>query len=350
MTSTSSISIDFHFPYGLREQVDTKTSSFKVVLLLIALLFAVLTSSFSQDLNIDAIQQNDLAIKINGDSLNKLYKQRKIILSGATVAGYGSLLYFLNQAWYKGYARSSFHTINDNNEWLQMDKIGHAWSTYNINRGIATTWQWAGMSRKKAVIIGSLSSLGYLTIIEYLDGRSAEWGWSWGDMTANTFGTSLFAVQSLLWNKQIVQLKYSAHLKNYGELKGRADELYGSSLPARLLKDYNAQSYWLSFNLNNLMPKTNLPKWLNGSIGYSGEGMFGGRENIEYDKNGNVIFNRTDITRYRQWFFSADIDFTQIKTHKKYLKTLFFVLNSIKIPAPSLELSRGKIRGHWLYF
>jgi hypothetical protein len=28
----------------------------------------------------------------------------------------------LNQLWYADYARSDFHFINDNAEWLQMDK------------------------------------------------------------------------------------------------------------------------------------------------------------------------------------------------------------------------------------
>ena len=31
----------------------------------------------------------------------------------------------LNQVWYADYPRSDFHFINDNAEWLQMDKVGH---------------------------------------------------------------------------------------------------------------------------------------------------------------------------------------------------------------------------------
>ena len=65
---------------------------------------------------------------------------------------------------------------------------------------------------------------------------------------------------------------------------------------------------------------------------------------------GNEIFNRTDIERNRQWYLSPDIDLTKIKTNKKLLKTLLFGLNAIKIPAPALYFSHGKLKGHLLYF
>jgi hypothetical protein len=78
--------------------------------------------------------------------------------------------------------------------------------------------------------------------------------------------------------------------------------------------------------------------------------MFGGYKNIGYDKNGNISFNRTDIKRFRQWYLSPDVDFTKIKTSSKFLRTILAGLNTIKIPAPALELSNGKLKGHWLYF
>ena len=93
-----------------------------------------------------------------------------------------------------------------------------------------------------------------------------------------------------------------------------------------------------------------LPTWLNVALGYGAKGLFGGFENIGYDKDGAVIFNRTDIKRERQWYLSPDIDFTKIKTNKKGVSTLLSVLNMIKMPAPALELSGRKLRGHLLFF
>lgn len=275
---------------------------------------------------------------------------RKWIVGGGSAAAYGSSFILLNKAWYNDYPRSPFHTYNDAGEWLQMDKTGHAWTVYNTGRASTAMWKWTGVNDKKSVMLGTGGSLLYLLSIEYLDGRSAEWGWSWGDVSANFFGGILFASQELGWKEQRIQLKFSAHKNNYDpSLNKRSNELFGKTLPERLLKDYNAQTYWLSCNLNSLL-KTNLPDWLNISFGYGAQGMFGGYENTAYDKNGNIVFDRRDIKRYRQWYLSPDIDLTKIKTNSKFLRSVFFALNAVKIPAPSLELSNGKLKGNWLHF
>jgi uncharacterized protein YfiM (DUF2279 family) len=278
-------------------------------------------------------------------------KNKGLIVGGASVLIYGSSLLALNQTWYKNYPKTSFHTFNDAGEWMQMDKVGHAWSVYNLSRLSTAAWKWTGLSEKKSVLAGSISGFSYLTVVEILDAHSEKWGWSWADMAANITGSSLFAVQQLAWKEQRIQFKFSAHRKKYQpDLEMRADELFGQSLAERILKDYNGQTHWLSFNINSFIPKTNFPTWLNISIGYGAGGMFGGYENIAYDKNGNISFNRQDIKRYRQWYLSPDIDLSKINTKNKLLRTVLAGLNAIKIPAPSLELSNGKLKGHWISF
>jgi hypothetical protein len=213
-------------------------------------------------------------------------------------------------------------------------------------------WKWTGMNKKKAAIIGGLSGAAYLTVIEVLDGFSAEWGWSWSDIGANLFGSGLFLSQELAWGEQRIQYKFSFHRRSYGEpmLNQRADKLFGNSWYERMLKDYNGQAYWLSANLKSFFPQSNLPAWLNLSVGYGADGMFGGFENVAYDNNSNITFDRRDIKRYRQWYLAPDIDFTKIKTNKKWLRTTFHFLNAFKFPAPALELSNGKMKVHALYF
>ncbi len=78
--------------------------------------------------------------------------------------------------------------------------------------------------------------------------------------------------------------------------------------------------------------------------------MYGGFENLATDKDENIIFDRRDIKRQRQWYLSPDIDFTKIKTNKKGVRTFLSVLNMVKLPAPTLELTGGKLKGHFLYF
>jgi uncharacterized protein YfiM (DUF2279 family) len=291
----------------------------------------------------------------NPYSFNKVQSpsaSRKWLLGTGMALAYGGSFVFLNEAWYKGYPRTSFHSFNDAGEWLQMDKIGHGWTAYHTSRLNTALWKWAGLSQQKSVLTGTAIGLGYMLSIEYLDGRSAEWGWSWPDVAADIFGASLFASQALTWKEQRINLKFSSYQKNYqpGALTTRAQDLFGKSPAERLLKDYNAQTYWLSGNMKTLFNIPALPPWLNISVGYGADGMFGGYDNIARDKQGNISFNRPDIQRYRQWYLSPDVDLTRIKTRSRLLRSAFFLLNSFKFPAPALELSRGKLQAHWLAF
>jgi hypothetical protein len=257
----------------------------------------------------------------------------------------------LYDTWYKNYPQSSFHFFNDNKEWLQVDKVGHAYSAYTEARGSTAMWLWVGLPRKKAIWIGGLSGLAYQSIIEVLDGFSSEWGFSWGDYTANIIGSSTFIAEELGWQEQRIQFKFSSHRKEYGDdlLNARADDLYGKDLPQRTLKDYNAQSYWLSANIQSFFKQSNFPSWLNIAFGYGAEGMFGALNNKWTDKN-RVIYDRTNIKRYRQWYLAADVDLTKIKTKSKFLRTSFFILNSVKFPAPALEFSNNSFKWHWISF
>ncbi|MFI5131606.1 MAG: DUF2279 domain-containing protein [Chitinophagales bacterium] len=279
-------------------------------------------------------------------------KKRLWLITGVNVVGYGGALIVLSSAWYKDYPKTSFHTFNDSKEWLQMDKVGHGWAAYNAGRVSAGMWRWAGLSDKKAAWIGALSSTAFLVGVEFLDAHSSKWGWSWSDFAANIGGAALFVGQEALWSEQRIQLKFSFHIKDYSDpvLATRADDLFGEPWYERMLKDYNAQTYWLSANLKSFLPKSGLPAWLNLSVGYGADGMFGGFENKWLDDQGNEI-DRTDIPRKRQFYLAPDIDFTKIKTNKKWLRTVFTFLNAFKCPAPALMIdSHGKVKGYVIYF
>ena len=279
-------------------------------------------------------------------------KKRVKLVTAANIIVYGGILVGLNAEWYAKYPRSGFHFFNDDAEWLQVDKVGHAYSAYTESRANMEVWRWAGLSRKKRIWIGGLSGVAYQSIIEVLDGFSSQYGFSPGDFAANIVGSTMFISQELAWDDQRIQFKFSFHKRNYcsPDLDQRADDIYGKTEIERFIKDYNGQTYWLSANLRSFFPESNLPVWLSLSAGYGADGMFGARSNVAVDKNGNIIFDRTDIKRYRQWYLSPDINFSKITTHKKGLKVLFAVLDAFKLPAPTLEFSNGTFKGHWIVF
>ncbi|NML21464.1 DUF2279 domain-containing protein [Pseudoflavitalea sp. G-6-1-2] len=290
---------------------------------------------------------------VNPDAGRYPYKPAKVYLIAGTQAALwvGSFI-TLNQVWYKDYPKTNFHFFNDNKEWLQMDKAGHAWTAYQMSRLSTELWNWSGLNRRKSAWLGGLSAMAYQSVIEIQDGYSSEWGFSWGDMAANSLGAATFVAQELHWNTQRIQFKLSYNPYDYPtqELKNRRNQLFGKSLQERMLKDYNSQTYWLSVNLRSFAQESKLPLWLNVAVGYGARGMLGGEENFWKDKSGRT-FGHPEIERTRHFYLSADLDLTRIRTKKKWLKTILFAANSIKIPAPTLELgSNGKIRGHLFYW
>ncbi len=281
------------------------------------------------------------------DSLdNRDLKKKKTILGASSgVLTVGSLI-FLNQAWYSDYSTGKFHFFNDNGEWLQMDKAGHTFTTYQMSRLMMEAYNWAGYSEKQKLIIGGGIGFVYMTAIECMDGFSRGWGYSWGDQLADVIGSGMAIVQEACWKQQRIQLKFSYAQSGLAKYN---PSLLGENKYSQLLKDYNAQTYWLSVNPSAFIKKQNkFPKWLNVAIGYSAYGMLGGYTNriVAVDNNGNVL----KIERQRRFYFSLDVDLTRIKTKSKLLKGIFSVVNILKFPAPALEFSKNGLRFYGVYY
>ena len=278
------------------------------------------------------------------------FKKRKWVLGTVQTSLWAGSFLALNQAWYANYPKSPFQFYNDGKEWLQMDKFGHSWTTYQISQHTTKIWEWAGTGHQQSVLIGSLSGMAYLSVIETLDGYSEKWGFSGYDVLANAAGAGLFAFQELGWKEQRIQMKLSYLPVRYGNLADRADDLFGKGSIEKVLKDYNGQTYWLSANIKSFFPNSNIPSWLNIAAGYGAKTMLGGYENKWYDGNGNLM-TRFDIKRIRRFHLSLDIDLTKIKVKNKKIETIFSLFNVLKIPAPSFEIrSDGQFKFHPLYY
>ena len=262
------------------------------------------------------------------------------MVAGTEAALYAGSLVGLNALWYKDYPRSAFHTFNDNDEWLQMDKVGHLTTSYYISRIGVGLYKWTGMKRKKAIWLGGALGFVYQSTIEVLDGFSSEWGFSYGDLAANTAGSLMCVVQELAWDEQRITLKYSFVQSEYASYR---PNILGNNFTENLLKDYNGQTYWLSVNLSSFLKKDNrFPKWLNLAAGYGADGMTGGKFNPPFiDASGKQIY----FERKRQYYLSLDVDLTRIKTKSKILKVFFNSIGFIKIPAPALEFSKDGVKG-----
>ena len=264
--------------------------------------------------------------------VNKDHKLRNIIIFEAST--YSLAIVGFNELWYKNYEKSRFHFINDNASWLQMDKMGHLATSYYSGVVGIKAYKWTGLNSNKAIWIGGLSGTFFNTTIEILDGFSANWGASVGDLVANSLGSMLAISQELYWKNQRIQIRYSY---SRSDISNNNTDLFGDSFIQRSLKDYNGQTYWLSCNINSFLNTNYIPKWLNFAIGHSANGMM-------------AASNQTNDNRVRQFLLSFDIDLSKIEFENKFINTLIHTFGFIKIPLPTLEFSDSNFKFHPIYF
>jgi len=274
-------------------------------------------------------------------ALNLSYqKKHNSLFSSIAVGASVSSFVGLNTLWYKDYPQSKLHFFNDSKEWMQMDKLGHAFTSYQIGRNFYNTLQTSDSNRNRNIFLGGASGLIYLTSIEILDGKSSQWGFSKSDMLANTFGYFLFASQEFFLQEQIISLKFSYQKSTYANQR---PETFGRNFQQRLLKDYNGQTYWISAPLSlNRKNTKRFTRWLCISFGYSID------ENVYADNNINSVNN---FHATREFFFSFDADLNRIEWRRKWMKKIASVINFIKIPSPTIGIrSDGKVKLYPVYF
>ena len=270
------------------------------------------------------------------DTLN-VDRRNTVVITEAVLAT--TTLVALDQLWYSDFDRSSFQFTNDYGDWNGLDKFGHVFSAYQLGRYGYNLLGWSGVREKDRLLYGATLGFTFLTALEFMDAYSSEWGFSWSDMAANALGTGLFIGQHLLWKDQRISLKFSFQQTEYAILS--PDQL-GKSFIENIVKDYNGQTYWLSFNIKSFLSNSFLPHWFNIAIGYGADGMLNGTF-----ENPNLSVQ----SPFRQYYLSFDIDLTKINTNSHFLKTLFDVFNFIKIPSPTLEYSsKNGLKFHAIYF
>lgn len=297
------------------------------------------TTLFFVVLNFTCLSQSNINDFFKPSDTLNASRRNAVIISETSLAGLSVI--GLSTLWYSDYDRSKFHTINDLNEWNQMDKFGHTFTSYSLGRVGADILNWSGVSKKHQLLYGATLGFTFLTTVEVFDGFSKEWGFSWSDIGANALGTGLYIGQELLWDEQRMVLKYSFHSTKYASQR---PNVLGNGFLEEALKDYNGQTYWLSINLSSFFKESKLPKWLNIAFGYGADGMLtGNSESVD-----NMFTNQKQI---RQYYLSFDVDLTRVKTNSHVLKTIFSVLNTIKVPLPTIEFnSQNEVVFRLFYF
>ncbi|MFM7814873.1 MAG: DUF2279 domain-containing protein [Flavobacteriales bacterium] len=246
----------------------------------------------------------------------------------------------MDQLWYRDFPRSKFHSFDDSKEWLQVDKCGHAFTAYQLSSALTDIYAWSGHTRNRSLLLGSATSLMYMTSIELLDARSAAWGFSWSDMVANCSGVLLYAAQEKFMHTSSLQIKFSYTPSHFADDNS---DVLGRNFQQRLLKDYNAQTYWLSYNMSSMTSVyARFPRWLNVAVGYGATKMLHAKNDVNSVNN----FQPT-----REFYLSFDADLNRVRCKKIWVKRWLRCLSFIKLPSPTLEIQNdGQMKFHFLFF
>jgi len=274
-----------------------------------------------------------LALYANAQGADSLHVRKVVTHTTLSSSAAGSIV-ALNQVWYAPYATGKFHFFNDSEQWMQMDKFGHAFTGYLITNELNRVHHWAAGKRQPWV--GAIYAISYLSALEIMDGFSSGWGFSGSDMLANGVGVGLAFSQDHFFNRQVILPKFSFSRSSYAVVRS---EILGNTYAEQLLKDYNGQTYWVSLPISTFL---NLPKrltWICISLGYGCDAKLVGSQNAW---NG---FNAR-----RQVYLSLDIDCSSLAPRHPKLNKVLTHLNLIKVPFPSLEFSSDKTRFHWISF
>ncbi|WP_170853687.1 DUF2279 domain-containing protein [Lishizhenia tianjinensis] len=245
----------------------------------------------------------------------------------------------LQSVWYE--TPGNFHVQNDGRSWLGMDKAGHAFSAYHLQKQAHRIYKWADYSDKKSLLFSSGISLLFQSSFEVLDGFQKNYGFSWPDMMANASGILLYSGQQILWKEEKIRLKFSYSPSPFAAIR---PEVLGGNFQERLLKDYNGQTYWLSFSpFNFTQSSKSFPTWLQFSLGYSVNEKIVGTEN--YFSLGSDQYHA-----HSHLLLSLDIDFSKMNIRNSTLKKVLSIFNTLKLPFPALSLAQNQLRFHPIYF
>ena len=217
----------------------------------------------------------------------------------------------------------------------QMDKFGHMAHAYFATSLLSRLYRWTGMSGNNSILYSALTGWLWMLQIEIADGFFEEWGFSWGDLSANTIGVS-FATLQQLYPKELggLQLKFSYHTSD--ALKARR---YNNG--AKIwIDDYEGLTWWLAVNVYHYLPvkvQQNYPEWLK---------PFG----FAIGQSANDIA-ADPLHGQREIFLGLDYDFRKLSVGDdigiiRFLKT---ELNIIRLPLPAVKITPN---GVWygLYF
>ena len=245
------------------------------------------------------------------------------IATGALAGAVTALHIYQANAWWNN-QRGAFHLYDDPDYKDNFDKAGHAFGAYYSAHFFDEAFTWSGFSRTQSSALAATCAALWELYIEVEDGFARDWGFSRGDAIADLAGAAFYFV-----NQEVPYMdnfKYKWFYWPSKQMLANKPDIEGQTLT--FIEDYAGQSFWLSMNLDGVLPeaaKPYWPDWLNLAVGVA-----------DYS-----LSAPTFPERKKAWFISLDYDMSKVipESDIPFLNFIRRGLDYWHFPAPALRIS-----------
>lgn len=248
--------------------------------------------------------------------------ERRALAAATFVAGNGGLYLYFKKAWWSGEKAPKFFFQPDwDLNFRDQDKFGHFLGGYHLARVGDALLRASCVSEPKAIALAAAYATLFQLQIEVFDGRFAKYGFSYADVLANTTGMGLAVAQhfhpALRAYKPTISYWQTEALRN-----GKNGELRPSL-------DYSGQTYWISTDVNAVLPDSKKKYWpaiIRVSVGHSITDWIDPATGAS-------------IRAQRKILLSLDLDADKLPGNNPAWNRVKHTLSYIRFPAPALQLT-----------
>jgi uncharacterized protein YfiM (DUF2279 family) len=249
-------------------------------------------------------------------------------VGGVFVGGNAALYEYFRRAWWSG-ERSEFTVRSDwDLAFRDQDKLGHFLGGYQLARVGQDLLETACVGGRKAAWWGAAYAAAFQLQIEVWDGYQEKYGFSPPDLIFNTAGAALVVAQQEA--PAMRAFKPTISYARTDAVKHAADFPAGSvGRELRTTVDYAGQTYWISTDVERLLPdgaKRYWPGLVRFSVGHSVTDW------IE-PETGATIRGRRKIV------LSLDIDPEKLPGNHPLWRQVKHQLSYYRFPAPALVIA-----------
>jgi hypothetical protein len=274
----------------------------------------------------------DSVIQLPNPSCPLTKTQLKAVRTGvgaAFIGGNAYLYHYFKQAWWSGEKADHFFFHADWDQWFRdQDKFGHMFGGFHLARIGYAGLREACVSEKKAIFWSAAYAAAFQLQIEIFDGMFKKYGFSYADMIANTTGQALAVMQEMHPSWRVVKPTFSYH-KTQALLNTENGTIGGNGDQLRPSLDYSGQTYWMSVDMEHLLPTSAKPYWpsfIRFSVGHSITDWVD-------PTTGEV--ERAD----RKILLSLDFDADKLPGDAPIWRSIKRTLSYYHFPAPALQLT-----------